>query len=80
MILISNDFWHKRKKYNFDPTMYCWILLQISADKRLTACKIKVIYINMHVYIYQYIFVNIYMHVCVFKYTPTQYIYIYIIM
>jgi len=29
MILISNDFWHKRKKYNFEPYN---VLLVISTD------------------------------------------------
>ncbi len=29
MILISNDFWHRRKCIILAHTMYCWLLLQI---------------------------------------------------
>ncbi len=31
MILISNDFWHKRKMIILTHTMYCWLLLLFCA-------------------------------------------------
>ncbi len=41
MILISNDFWHNRKMYNFDPYN---VLLAISTNitvLRMTACVLQ---------------------------------------
>ncbi len=48
MILISNDFWHKRKMYNFDPYD---VLLSISTDIPVLLMTASVL--QGHVYSYQ---------------------------
>ncbi len=40
LYLISNDFWHKRKKYNFDPyNVFLSIATNIPSDLRLLLCS-----------------------------------------